>query len=307
MRSTDFSGTVRKKHNTSQILILSLFLLLLQPVVLAVEHASGYNAVFSPAEVTVGDRISYTVTVKHDPEGTVAFALPDSIRLLPFVLIDQNVRQPRKNSAVLHAELALFDIGEHALPPVTVRVLDAAGAETARQVAAPAGRVTVKALTDSSVTDLLPLKPLKQPYRPSTEYLYPVLVGVMVISVLFFIGYFMRKRTGSFSEPADPAKDALRKIRKLEKSFEKGMLPEECYEQLSFLIREYLEKMYRIKAFEEVTSEIEKELSDISVPHAALLSGVLHQADLVKFAESRPGKEECGESLERTKRAISTS
>ena len=306
MRSTDFSGTVRKKHNTSQILILPLFLLLLHPVVLAVEHASGYNAVFSPAEVTVGDRISYTVTVKHDPEDTVAFALPDSIRLLPFVLIDQNVRQPRKNSAVLHAELALFDIGEHALPPVTVRVLDAAGAETARQVA-PAGRVTVKALTDSSMTDLLPLKPLKQPYRPSTEYLCPVLVGVMVISVLFFIGYFMRKRAGSFSKPADPAKDALRKVRKLEKSLEKGMLPEECYEQLSFLIREYLEKMYRIKAFEEVTSEIEKELSDISVPHAALLSGVLHQADLVKFAESRPGKEECGESLEKTKRAISAS
>lgn len=275
-------------------------LLFSQSLLFAVDETAGYRAAFSPAEISLGDRISYSLTVKHDPGVAVAFVWPDSVRLLPFVLIEQNVSRPQKNTTELSAELALFDTGEHALPPVTV--LLGSGEETKMLPVAP-GTVTVKALTDSSITDLLPLKPLKQPYRQWTEYLPPILGGAMVIVLLVFVGYFVRKRF-ILLPAVEPARDALRSIRKLEKTLGKGVTPEKCYEQLSFLIREYLEKRYSIKALEEVTSEIEEELASCSVPLAALLTDVLHQADLVKFAESRPGKEECLESLEKTKKAI---
>ena len=218
------------------------------------------------------------------------------------MLIDQKVSRPQKSTTELSAEFALFDIGEHVLPPVTVTVLLNSGEEKKMLPVAP-GTVTVKALTDSSITDLRPLKPLKQPYRSWTEYLYPILGGAMVIVLLVFVGYFVRKRL-MLLPAIDPARDALRKVRKLEKSLGKGVTSENCYEQLSFLIREYLEAEYRIKALEKVTSEIEGELANFSVPHAALLTDVLHQADLVKFAESRPGKEECLESLDKAKKAI---
>ncbi len=286
------------------LLLPVYFLFFLLSPALAIDREAGYRAFFSPVEITIGDRIAYTVMVKHEPELTVAFALPDSIRLLPFVLIDQEVKQPQKDTASLRTELALFDIGEHALPPVTVIFRDTSGGEKIRQVAS-AGVVTVHALTDSSVTDLLPIKPLKQPYRPWTDYLLPVLAGVTGIAGIILIGYIMRRKINAAHLPADPSKHALGNIRKLEKQLEKGMPPAECYEQLSYLIREYLDGGYGINALEGVTSEIEEELSSCSVPHGDILTGVLHQADLVKFAESRPGKEECGESLDKTKKAIS--
>lgn len=302
MRSTGFFGIVRKKYNIPQAFLLLLLPLFLQPWAFAVEENARYKTAFSPAEITIGDRISYTVTVKHDSGDSVAFAWPDSIGLSPFVLIRQSVRQPQKNTTELSAELALFDIGEHALPPVAVTVFLSSGEGKKMPPVAP-GMVTVKALTDSSITDLQPLKPLKQPYRPWTEYLYPLLGWAMVITILGFVGYFVRKRFTSL--PAvDPARETLRKVRKLKKNLEKGVPPEKCYEQLSFLIREYLEKRYRIKALEKVTREIEEALASSSVQHADLLADVLYRADLVKFAESRPGKVECLESLDKTKKAI---
>ena len=285
------------------MLLLSLFFLFFVPQALAANDGFEYRHLFSPKEITIGDRISYIVTVEHDPGLTVVFALPDSTRLLPFVSIRQETKRLREQTTVLEAELALFDIGEHALPPVTVTLRDTSGGEKTMQVA-PAGAVKVNALTDSSVTELLPIKPVKRPYRPWTDYLFPVFSGVMIITGIILIGYFVRKRTRSPSEPVDPEKDALRKIRKLEKSLEKGMLPEECYERLSYLIREYLEGEYHIRALEGVTNEIKDELSGCSVPHADTLIGLLDQADLVKFAESRPGREDCRVSLDQARKAL---
>ncbi len=303
MRSTGFSGIVIRKYNIPQICLLSFALLSVQPSLFAVDDSAGYKAAFSPAQITIGDRVSYTITVRHEPGETVAFAWPDSIRLLPFVLIEEDVRQPQKNTTELSAELALIDIGRYALPSVTVTVIAGSGKMIKLSPSAP-GFVMVKALTDSSITELRPLKPLKQPYRSWTEYLYPLVGGIMLIAVIVFAWYVVRKRYASFPVSVDPSRDALRNVRKLEKNLEKGVLPEKCYEQLSFLIREYLEKKHRIKALEAVTSEIEEELLRGSVPEAALFTEVLHKADLVKFAESRPGKEECLESLEKTKKAI---
>ncbi len=85
------------------------------------------------------------------------------------------------------------------------------------------------------------------------------------------------------------------------------MRPVACYEQLSFLIRQYLEGEYHIKALEAVTREIAEELEERGVPHADMLIGLLDQADLVKFAESRPGIEECRVSLGQAKNVISAS
>lgn len=296
-----YSAIAEFRYSISVILLL--FLPFSQPQALAVEEAAVYRAVFSPAGVTIGDRISYAVTVEHDPGLAVTFTLPDSTRLLPFVLVKQAVKRPRKQMTVLHTELALFDVGEHALPTVTVTVRDTSGNERTEQVA-PSGTLMVTALTDSSVTELLPIKPLKQPYRPWTDYLFPVFAGVATVVAIILVGYFVRRRTEPPSEPADIAKDIRRKIRRLEKKLEKGEPPDQCYEQLSFLIREYLERAYRIKALEKVTSEIEGEMSSCSVFHADTLVGLLNQADLVKFAESKPGRKECRLSLDQAKKAV---
>ena len=304
MRSTGFSGIVKRKSDMALALMLVLLFLLPAPLMSAVDEGVAepeFKSVFSPSVVTIGDRIFYTLTVTHGPGNKVVFTLPDSTRLLPYVLIGKEVKRSGRQETELQMELALFAVGKHALPSVAVH--DTSGVKNVRRVR-PTDSVSVRALTDSSMTTLLPIKPLKQPVRSWKDYLFPLFAGAAVAALVILVRYYVKRRTGTTPGRLDSARDALEKIRKLGKKLEKGMTPEECYEQLSLLIREYLEARYRIRALEEVTSEIEEELSNVSVPHAALLTGVLHQADLVKFAESRPGKEECNESIGQTKKAI---
>lgn len=285
-----------------------LVLLLLFPASLAAAieeetDAPELKSVFSPSRIAIGDRVSYMVTAAHSPDQTVSFALPDSTRLMPYVLVHQEVTQPEKGIAVLNAELAVFDIGEYQLPAVTVVFHGSPGDEKTVRTT-PGGSIVVEALTDSAMTDLLPIKPVKQPYRPWTEYLSPVFVFVAVTVTVILIRLFMKRRTELLCKPVDFRKGTLRKVGKLEKNLEKGLRPEECYEQLSFLIREYLEGEYRIKALEKVTREIGDELEGRAVPHADILIGLLSQADLVKFAESRPVTNECRVSLDQAKAAL---
>jgi len=286
-----------------------LMLILLLPSSLSVakeEHADKpqLKSVFSPSRVTLGDRVSYRTTAVFDSSRSVSFMLPDSTGLMPFVLVYREETWPEDGRAVLQTELAVFDVGEYELPPVTALFRDSAGKETT-VLSVPDESLKVEALTDSSMTELLPIKPIKQAYRSWTEYLPVVYVAGAVAVVILLLRLFMKKNIEPSRKPVDFRKEALRRVRKLEKNLEKGMRPEECYEQLSFLIREYLEGEYHIKALEAVTREIAEELEGSGVLHADMLTGLLDQADLVKFAESRPAIEECRVSLFQAKKAIS--
>ncbi len=306
MRSTRFSGIVRRKSNMTSILVLLLFLLL-SPRMDAVDEKADepeLKSVLSPSVVTIGDRVAYTVTVTHVSGQTVSFALPDSTELMPFVLIQREVKRPRKGTTVFEAELALFDIGKYPSPTVSVTFRDTeSGGKSVRKVV-PEDTITVEALADTTMTELLPIKPLRQPYRPWVDYVFFALVLVVIAATILLIRFFTRKAAESSRKPVDYTRAVLRKIRKLEKNLEKGLRPEECYEQLSHLVREYLEEQYGIKAFEQVTSEIGGELAGCSVPRADTLTALLNTADLVKFAESRPNNDDCRTSLSQAKEAL---
>jgi len=285
-------------------------LILLLPSSLSVakeEHADKpqLKSVFSPSRVTLGDRVSYRTTAVFDPSHSVSFMLPGSTGLMPFVLVYREVKMAENGRAVLQTELAVFDVGEYELPPVTVLFRDSTGKETT-VLSVPDESIKVEALTDSSMTELLPIKPIKQAYRSWREYLPVVYVAVAVAVVILLVRLLMKKNIKPSRKPVDFRKEALRQVRRLEKNLEKGMPPEACYEQLSFLIREYLEGAYHIKALEEVTSEIAEELERSEVLHADMLIGLLNQADLVKFAESRPMIEESRVSIDQARKAISS-
>jgi|GEM_PF-1510864 len=289
---------------------LLLMLILLLPFSLgnATERPADeprLKSVFSPSRVTLGDRVSYRTTAVFAPSHSVFFTLPDSTGLMPFVLVHREVKRPENGIALLHTELAVFDVGEYELPPVTVIFRDSTGKETT-VLSAPYESIMVEALTDSAMTELLPIKPIKQAYPSWMKYLPAVYVSAAVAAVILFVRLLMKKNIAPSRKPIDFRKEALKQIRRLEKNLEKGMRPEACYEQLSFLIREYLEGAYHIKALEAVTREIGDELEGSGVPHADMLVGLLDQADLVKFAESRPMTEECRVSIDQARKAISS-
>ena len=297
---------MKKRSETARALVLFLLLFCVSPPELLARRQGGaeISASFSPASATVGDRVIATFAVDHASGRLVTFSLPDSTALMPFVLVRDEVRHESGERTVLLAEFAVFDTGELPLPEVTVTIRDtlSGGENTAR--AAPPGHIAVRHLTDSSMTELLPPKPIRKPADRAGDYLpflLAVIAGALLLLVLWMV---LRRRRIKPEKHRDCTMEALRELQKLDRGLGKDLQPDECYERLSFLLRRYLEEQHGIRALEAVTSEIEDELSGRSMPSAGAFVALLEEADLVKFAESRPGAEECRAALSRARDAV---
>ena len=265
----------------------------------------------TPDSVLVGDRIHCTITIHHSQQVVAAlegFNKPDTLAEHPFELIS------RKHSASLplsgsgkeafEFELAVFGTGHQSLPPFTVVLRDVQGRVTKTIPCSTSASVFVRALTDSSMHDLRPLKP---PLKPSIPLLFivSVIVGVFGVAGMVLLLLFLLKRTvRNSAEKVDSGQVAQRKLRKLGSSLSAGMPPHECYEELSNIMRTFLENHYRISALEAVTQEIERDLKKLGVAGFESIMNLLKQADLVKFADSRPDVEESRQSLHKASEVI---
>jgi hypothetical protein len=125
----------------------------------------------------------------------------------------------------------------------------------------------------------------------------PIILSVLGFLLLCLIGYFIYKRIQNkpaqevYVVPKPPHEIALNKLKALSEKelWQKGML-KEYQSELTYIVREYLEKRYNIQALESTTAEIIKELKneDISEEHKTQLSDMFRMADMVKFAKATP-------------------
>ncbi len=267
----------------------------------------------TPDSVLVGDRIRCTITVHHSEREIAVlegFDRSDTVAEQPFELIS------RKHSSSLplsgagkdafEFELAVFGTGRQSLPSFTVVLRDTAGKVTKKIPCQPSASVFVRALTDSTMHDLRPVKPPLKPSIPSL-LIISVIVWVFGVAGVVLLLLFLLKRTvRNSAERVDSGQVAQRKLRKLGSSLSAGMPPHECYEELSNIMRSFLENHYRISALEAVTQEIERDLKKLGVAGFESIMNLLKQADLVKFADSRPDVEESRQSLHKASEVIRT-
>ena len=302
-------------HRSGSLRWLLLLLLAALPVITdALFSAGAYGAVsdvtvaVTPDSVLVGDRIHCTIGVRHSANDVVSLEGIDSLSVQPFELINR-----RQSSAVITPgtrqerfdfELAVFGTGRQPVPRFTVVLRNNQGKLLSREPYRPSSAVFVRALTDSTMKELRPIKPPVKPMIPLL-LLLPVVLGVFGIAGVVLLVLFLIKRTVRTSaEKVDPGQVAQRKLRKLGSRLSAGMPPPECYEELSNIMRTFLEKHYRIRALEAVTQEIERDLKKLGVAGFESIMNRLAQADLVKFADSRPDAEESRQSLRKAEEVI---
>ena len=296
-----------------------LLLLLILPICslfgscLAVAENSVPPITFSvtPDSAFVGDRIHCIVSILHSEKEVAAvewpkednasterlFELVGTKRLVPVAL-------PGGEQERVALELAVFGTGYQPLPPVTVVLRDTQHGGVKKVTYRPSASVFVRALTDSSMRDLRSLKPLMKPRIPFF-LIMPLILGVLGIAVLLLLVLYLVKlivRRGA--EQVDSGQVAQRKLRKLGSNLSAGMPPHECYEELSNIMRSFLESHYRIRALEAVTQEIERDLKKLGVAGFESIMNLLRQADLVKFADIRPDVEESRQSLHKASEVI---
>jgi len=269
------------------------------------------SVMVTPDSALVGDRVHCTINIRHSDREVAALEWHDAnntISSQSFELISStrlsSTPFPGSSQERFELEFAVFGAGQQPLPPVTVVLRDATGRLTNKVVYSPAASVFVRALTDSSMRDLTPLKP---PLKPQIPFLLimPVILGVLGIALVVLLLIFMIKRiVRRGAEKVDSSQVAQRKLRKLGSSLSAGMPPHECYEELSNIMRSFLENHYRIRALEAVTQEIERDLKKLGIAGFENIMNLLKQADLVKFADSRPDVEESRQSLHKASEVI---
>ncbi len=264
-----------------------------------------------PDSVLVGDRIRCIFSISHSGKEVATLewrAVTDILSSRSFELISSkhlsSTPFPGSSQERFELELAVFGAGHQTLPPVTVAFRDSKGRVTKKVVYTPPVSVFVRALTDSSMHDFAPLKP---PLKPQIPFLLimPVILGAVAVAVLVLLLLFLLKRiVRRGAEKVDSSQVAQRKLRKLGSSLSAGMPPHECYEELSNIMRSFLENHYRIRALEAVTQEIERDLKKLGIAGFENIMNLLKQADLVKFADSRPDAEESRQSLQKASEVI---
>ena len=269
---------------------------------------SGVTVTLAPDSVFVGDRIHCIIGVRHPANELVALEGIDSLSVQPFELISR-----KQSSSIVSLgtakesfefELAVFGSGRLLIPPFSVVLRDSEGKVIKRDSYRSSTLVLVKALTDSTMREIRPIKPPIKPLLPFLLFL-PVILGVFAIAgLVLLLLFFLKRSVRTSAEKVDPGQVAQRKLRKLRSRLSAGMPPPECYEELSNIMRSFLETHYRIRALEAVTQEIERDLKKLGVAGFESIMNLLAQADLVKFADSRPDAEESRQSLRKAEEVI---
>jgi len=145
-----------------------------------------------------------------------------------------------------------------------------------------------------------------------------LLVILLLCGIGFLIYWFVKKRKTTITEEdkyKTPIEKATNKLNKLEQKelWQRGEI-KEYYSELTDIVRNYIEEAIEIPAMERTTSELIEGLKQASLKKKMKLSKetienlftVLKQADLVKFAKSKPLDFEITEDRKKIERAIVT-
>ncbi len=188
--------------------------------------------------------------------------------------------------------------GVYIMPPLSIATADTTIVvdymPTPLQVEIPDQLTTAQ---DSTQT-IAPIKDIIREGR-TVEDFYWLIFGMIALSLLLlaFVLYrkYGNKTDQEAAEPEQPtlpahiiAQQALQQL-KSEELWQQNKI-KEYQSRLTYVIREYLENRYGIKALESTTDEIKRALKkqDFDMKYEAKLSDILQMADLIKFAKAKP-------------------
>lgn len=282
----------------SRVLRLSL---LLVPFAAALPSQAqpSVRAMLSRTDIFIGDTVTLTVTAR--------FTAPIAIRRIGLEALgeeepalevrDTSYSATEEKSGLLiteaRARLSSLDSGYYFIPPIPV-VYEQNG----RQDTAFTNELALNVKEFPLGIDSLKLQPIKgiieEPanFRDRLPYLIALLLLIGLAILLYFVVRW--KPTPLPPPPArkvGPHELAMEQLDALErqKLWQQGQV-KQYHSELTRILREYLERRYDIKALEQATEEILRELKGIGLDVAlkGQLQQLLRTVDLVKFAKANP-------------------
>ncbi|MEY3498890.1 MAG: hypothetical protein RL308_559 [Bacteroidota bacterium] len=206
-----------------------------------------------------------------------------------------------------------FDSGKYVIPSLKILINNKAFATDSLLVEVSNVKV------DTIKQKLFDIKPIVEvPYELSYFWKY-VLIILLILGIGAMIYWLIKKYQNKKVEEVEELKSPIERATILLKTLEKKELwqkgaVKEYYSELTDIARNYIEEAIEIPAMESTTSELILGLRAASIKKKMTVSAetlenlerVLKQADLVKFAKSKPLDYEIAEDQNKIEKAILT-
>ncbi|MDY0781191.1 hypothetical protein [Tenacibaculum sp. IB213877] len=242
--------------------------------------------------IRIGEQFEYKITVNE----TQNVIIPKLDNLAGLEVIDTLKVDTLKNQLIRKYILTGFDSGAYYIPQQQVFI---------RNQAFLTDSLLVNVATvpiDTTKIKKFPIKGIKgEPYQ-FDDFKTIIYWALAILLVVGTVLYFALKRTQKdevhTSEPLlAPYQEALRNLKLLDsKLLWQNNKIKEYYSELSEIVRHYIERELHVPALETTTDGLIETLSDFNNVKAIetdketikKLESLLQQADLVKFAKSKP-------------------
>lgn len=245
---------------------------------------------------TTNIRIGEQFNLKISIDETQNVILP-KLELTGLEIIDSTKTDTLENSLIRKYILTGFDSGAFYIPEQQIFIKNQAYFTDSLLV-----NVATIAI-DTSQVKKFPIKSIKsEPYTfdDFKIYLYLLLAAIAIISFWMYWFVFRKQKQHEEEETfkvLPPYEEAIYKLNELdEKLLWQNNKVKEYYSELTEIIRGFIERELKVPALENTTDEILEALKaledagtiEITKDTLKTLQDLLHEADLVKFAKSKP-------------------
>ncbi len=264
-----------------------------------------------PAVVTVGDRLTYTITLEADPGTKIALApagLPAEVSLIDTPQTATRILDNGRVQLVMTFQVAPFVTGEIDLPALPLRYSAPDG--TTGIVDAPAEVINVQSVLPLNTTNIVPrdLKPQAEIGTAPVTWIWPAVGGLIAgVFLLILLAIWRRavlKRRAADVPPPVPVVAGPEDAARVDLDTAGADFGSEgdlvaYYSTIGVTVRRYLTQRYGFPAFALTTRELEAEMLRRGLDRwqVRVASGLLEQCDAVVYSRYRPAAERADADL----------
>ncbi|WP_163398428.1 hypothetical protein [Flavobacterium fluviatile] len=289
-----------------------IFLLLLSSAVFA--QSKQIETTIDTTKNKIGAEFKLTLKTTVSSKSKVVFPALKNIGPLEVIQsypID-TVKKDGTYELIKKYGLTQFDSGRYVIPPVKILI------DKKPHLSDPVSVEVASVKVDTLQQKMYDIKDISTVKNGIGNWWVYLLIVILILGIGVFVYWYMKKHQKKkieeevYKTPIEKATNLLNVLEKKE-LWQKGEI-KEYYSELTDIARNYIEEAIQIPAMESTTSELiqglkaasNKKKMSLTPETVENLERVLRQADLVKFAKSKPLEFEITQDRNKIQKAILT-
>ena len=275
---------------------LFVYIFLLFSIASFAQQKPVVKAEIDTTNIRIGEQFEFKITIND----TANVIIPKLENFPGVEIVEDKKIDTLKNQLIKKYILTSFDSGAYYIPQQQIFI---------RQRLHLTDSLLINVATvaiDTTKQKMFPIKAIQDEplqFDDFKPYLWYVLIALIIIGLILY--FILRKKKEVIEEEITPAlppfEEAIQKLHQLdEKLLWQNNQIKEYYSELTEIVRGFIERELKVPALESTTDELIDILTDFNDSKAISttketikkLRDLLREADLVKFAKSKPMSEQ---------------